>query len=266
MDELWDIARVAAYLGVTERTVYNKVRAGDLPAVKVGRLWRVRESELRVWLEAGARPTVTAPVADAARELGGASLAAEPGAIPTRSELEALLAPVADVLERRLAFVALLSAGVEALGWPAPVVVGGHAVEFYTAGGYATVDIDLAGASEPVGQVLDAWGFEREGRHWFDEALRLVVEVPGTSLDPAQAAHAVSVRIGRVTARVLGIEDLIVDRLAACKHWRHTESCEWAARLLALAESLDDEYLILRAAEEDLADALAVAREEASSQ
>jgi excisionase family DNA binding protein len=34
MDELWDIARVAKYLGVTERTVYNKVRAGDLPAAR----------------------------------------------------------------------------------------------------------------------------------------------------------------------------------------------------------------------------------------
>ena len=53
MEELWDIARVAAYLGVSERTVYNKVRAGDLPAVKVGRLWRVRPSQLDAWLATG---------------------------------------------------------------------------------------------------------------------------------------------------------------------------------------------------------------------
>lgn len=50
MDELLDITSVAAYLGVSERTVYNKVRAGDLPAVKVGRLWRVRASDLESWL------------------------------------------------------------------------------------------------------------------------------------------------------------------------------------------------------------------------
>ena len=56
MDELWDIARVAEYLGVTERTVYNKVRAGDLPAVKVGRLWRVRPADLEAWLS-GTAPT-----------------------------------------------------------------------------------------------------------------------------------------------------------------------------------------------------------------
>ncbi len=133
MDDLWDIARTAAYLGVTERTVYNKVRSGDLPAVKVGRLWRVRESDLQAWL------------GGTSRVVSGAALAAESGPIPSRGELEALLEPLVDTLERRLTFVGLLTRGVEALGWPAPVVVGGHAVEFYTAGGYTTVDIDLGG-------------------------------------------------------------------------------------------------------------------------
>jgi len=255
MEELWDIARVAEYLGVTQRTVYNKVRAGDLPAVKVGRLWRVRPSDLQAWLGATA-PTAYAPAA------GGAGLAAEPGAIPVRAELEALLAPLADTLERRLTFVGLLTRGVEALGWSAPVVVGGHAVEFYTAGGYTTVDIDLAGASEPVIQVLDAWGFKREGRHFYDDGLGLVVEVPGSTPPPQEMAHVVTLRIGTVSAHILGIEDLVIDRLAACKHWRHTESCEWAARLLAVADELDTEYLQQRAAEEDVADVLARALDE----
>lgn len=250
MDELWDIARVAEYLGVTERTVYNKVRAGDLPAVKVGRLWRVRPVELEAWLSGTSQTRA------------GASFAAESGAIPDRAELESLLEPLADTLERRLTFVGLLSRGVELLGWPAPVVVGGHAVEFYTAGGYTTVDIDLAGNSEPVGQVLDAWGFKREGRHFYDDALGLVVEVPGSTPALEEMAHAVILRIGSVTAHIIGIEDLVVDRLAACKHWHHTESCEWAARLLAVADAIDTEYLGRRASEEDVADALTRALEE----
>jgi excisionase family DNA binding protein len=249
MDDLWDIARTAAYLGVTERTVYNKVRSGDLPAVKVGRLWRVRESDLQAWLGATSR----AP--------HGAGLTAEPGPVPSRGELEALLAPLVDTLERRLTFVGLLSRGVEALGWPAPVVVGGHAVEFYTAGGYTTVDIDLAGASEPVAQVLEAWGFSREGRHWYDNELGLVVEVPGSQLAADEAAHTLTLRIGRVAVLIIGIEDLVIDRLAACEHWRHNESCEWAARLLAVAVDLDEPYLKRRAAEEDVEDALGRARE-----
>lgn len=50
MDELLSIAAVARYLRVSDRTVYNHVRAGDLPAVKVGRLWRVRAADLDAWL------------------------------------------------------------------------------------------------------------------------------------------------------------------------------------------------------------------------
>ena len=249
MDELWDIARVAAYLGVTERTVYNKVRSGELPAVKVGRLWRVRASELEAWLEGCAA--------------GGASLAADPGAVPTRGALEAALLPLVDQLERRLVFVGVLTAGVEALGWPAPVVVGGHAVEFYTAGSYATVDIDLAGASEPVGHVLDAWGFKREGRHWYDEELGLLVEVPGSALGPLEKQHAIALRIGSMTAHIIGIEDLVIDRLAACAHWKHIESCEWAVRLLRVAEAMDANYLRQRAEEEDVVAELERAMREA---
>jgi len=258
MEELWDIARVATYLGVTERTVYNKVRGGQLPAVKVGRLWRVRASDLEAWLVGSGRaPSVAAPTAALPATPDALAFAvAEPGPIPSRAELEALLAPLADQLERRLMFVGLLSSGVEALGWPAPVVVGGHAVEFYTAGSYATVDIDLAGDSEPVGQVLDAWSFEREGRHWYDEVLRLVVEVPGVRPDPESLAHIVRVRAGRSTVNVIGIEDLIVDRLNACKYWRDEDSCDWARTMVLAAEDLDIAYLRSLAEQEDVWDLL----------
>ncbi len=256
MDELWDIAHVASYLGVSERTVYNKVRSGDLPAVKVGRLWRVRAADLDTWLGSGLRAETAAraPVA-----------AEESGAVPSRTELETMLAPLADQLERRLVFVGLLSSGVEALGWPAPVVVGGHAVEFYTAGSYATVDIDLAGDSEPVGQLLDGWGFAREGRHWFDGPLGLVVEVPGSRLGPDEMQHAVQLRIGAMTVHIIGIEDLVIDRLAACVHWSHTESCEWAVRLLRAADEIDTAYLRRRAVEERVVDGLERALGEASA-
>ena len=266
MDELWDIARVAAYLGVTERTVYNKVRARQLPAVKVGRLWRVRAADLEAWLERSAPGSADVAAPPVIAEQGapsGAALAAEPAAIPSRADLEAILEPLADQLERRLVFVGMLTVGVEALGWPAPVVVGGHAVEFYTAGSYATVDIDLAGASEPVGLVLDAWGFQREGRHWFDEELSLLVEVPGSSLPPQEKQHSIALHIGALTAHILGIEDLVIDRLAACIHWKHTESCEWAVRLLNAADAIDMAYLAQRALEEEVADGLKRALSEA---
>ena len=138
-------------------------------------------------------------------------------------------------------------------------------MEFYTAGSYATVDIDLAGDSEPVGQVLEAWGFEREGRHWFDEPLGLVVEVPGSALGIDERRHAVRLNIGATSALIIGIEDLVVDRLAACAHWKHTESCEWAVRLLTAAEDIDMDYLRRRAVAEQVEDGLDRALREAGS-
>jgi excisionase family DNA binding protein len=251
MEDLLDIAAVARYLGVSERTVYNRVRAGDLPAVKIGRLWRVRRSELETWLA----------MLDREPEVLSASVVAEGGAVPSRADLEATLSLFADRIERRLAFVGMLSRAYEVLGWSPPVVVGGHAVEFWTAGGYSTVDIDLVGASEPAVEVLARWGFERQGRYWLDEPLGLVVEIPGSRLSPGQQEHTVSVRLGGVTTTVLGIEDLIIDRLNACVHWEDEESCLWAEALLGTPDGLDEEYLIERAMEEGISERLALIRE-----
>lgn len=243
MNDLLDIASVARYLGVSERTVYNRVRSGDLPAIKVGRLWRVRSADLEAWL--GLRGAAT-----------GAMLAAEGGAIPSRADLERAVGGFEDRIEQRLAFVGVLARAYEALGWPAPVVVGGHAVEFWTAGGYATADIDMAGASEPAGQILESWGFARQGRHWYDDELGMVVEVPGSSLSPDALGHTASVRLGGYVATVLGIEDLIADRLCACVHWNDQESCLWAEALLASGHQIDAPYLRRRAEEEDVLERL----------
>jgi excisionase family DNA binding protein len=257
MDELWDIARVAAYLGVTERTVYNKVRAGELPAVKVGRLWRVRPGDLEAWLELGAKTPASVPGPYPYPEVAGrASIAAEPGAIPSRADLEASLVGVEEIVARRMRLVSLLAKGVVALGWSAPVVVGGFAVQYYTAGNYPTLDIDLVGASEPVAQVLESWGFLREGRHWYDAELKFAVEVPGAQLEQAERDRVFGVRVAGVDAYILGIEDLIIDRLAACVHWNDGESCRWAKAMVVTAPELDLAYLEQRATAEDVLDKL----------
>ncbi len=41
----------AAQLGVTSRTVYRFIDEGDLPAYKFGRVIRVKESDLEVFVE-----------------------------------------------------------------------------------------------------------------------------------------------------------------------------------------------------------------------
>ena len=52
MDEkLLTPEQVAERLQVTERTVYGWLRRGTLPALKLGRLWRIRSEDLEGFLE-----------------------------------------------------------------------------------------------------------------------------------------------------------------------------------------------------------------------
>lgn len=236
VEELWNIQQVARLLGLSDRTVYQMARDGRLPARRIGGRWRFRPEEVEQWLSS---PTSGSPAAPdripLARELD-------------RDEFERVLDAIQESLDRRLAFVALLTSACEERGWLPPVVVGGHAVEFYTAGGYATVDIDVVLAHEPLEQVLPAWGFVAQGRHWIHEGLGLVVEAPSSGLEPGQRERVTSVEIAGGVARVLGVEDVIVDRLAACVHWRSEADCGWAAVLLETqAERIDRDYLLERA-------------------
>ncbi len=43
---------------------------------------------------------------------------------------------------------------------------------------------------------------------------------------------------------VIGIEDIILDRLRACIHWKSASDCEWGKRMFLLHhERLDIEYM-----------------------
>ncbi len=51
-ETLLTAAEVAEQLRVSKMTVYRLVRRGELPAVRVGRNYRIRERELRAYLDA----------------------------------------------------------------------------------------------------------------------------------------------------------------------------------------------------------------------
>ena len=53
-DTLLTIRQVAKYLHVVQLTVYRMIKRGDLKAIKVGRVWRVRWEDLQAYLN---RPT-----------------------------------------------------------------------------------------------------------------------------------------------------------------------------------------------------------------
>jgi excisionase family DNA binding protein len=47
---------VSKWLGIAPRTLCTWAECGELPAVKVGRQWRFRRTEVMVWLERPTRP------------------------------------------------------------------------------------------------------------------------------------------------------------------------------------------------------------------
>src|SRR4030081_166944 len=62
---------VLEYLQVNLRTVYRLIKAGKIPAVRVGRQWRVRKRDIDAWLDSqrprgGGRPPPAAPARPAA--------------------------------------------------------------------------------------------------------------------------------------------------------------------------------------------------------
>ena len=46
------VAEVASMMRVSTMTVYRLIKSGELPAVRVGKGYRIRESELQRFLEA----------------------------------------------------------------------------------------------------------------------------------------------------------------------------------------------------------------------
>ena len=49
-DTMLTLKEVAECVKVNERTVYRWVVNGELPAYKLGKIWRVKPSELDLWI------------------------------------------------------------------------------------------------------------------------------------------------------------------------------------------------------------------------
>jgi len=113
--------------------------------------------------------------------------------------------------------VAALAAWVQSLASSVerkPILVGGAAVELYSGGAYRTGDLDFAGGLERLGEAqLEEVGFRRQGRHWIHEEHQIFLEFPSSGLEEGESAAVIE--IGDYSVVVIGLEELIVDRLAA---------------------------------------------------
>lgn len=108
----------------------------------------------------------------------------------------------------------------------------------------AAADLDLVvSGMTGVATVLRSLGFLPSGAVFRHPEVPVVVDLPQEPLagDPERV---VEVQIGDRRAYVIGLEDIIVDRLSAYVHRQDEASLEWAVQLLAAQwERIDWPYL-----------------------
>ena len=173
-------------------------------------------------------------------------------------ELKERLARAADIddtLDRRLWVLAIITEHLAPKG-VRPILVGGAAVEFYTAGGYATLDIDVIADVRILGPAMLELGFEKAGRHWIRNDIDIALEAPSEELD-MDPSRIVEMEMWGSKIYIIGVEDLIIDRLNAYVHWKSDEDGRWAAHLIVEnRDAIDWNYLQDRAEQERCVDGL----------
>jgi len=136
------------------------------------------------------------------------------------------------------------------------ILVGGGAVELYTQGWFLTGDLDIITSNKSkLERVLHDMGFQKEDpRHYIRDDI--FIDVVG-SLPQEVRARDVTIAPSMKRIRIICIEDIIIDRLCACKHWKSERDCEQADYMIhAYHDKLDWEYLRARAIEEEVNDQL----------
>ncbi|MCJ7487789.1 MAG: hypothetical protein MUQ25_16715 [Candidatus Aminicenantes bacterium] len=156
-------------------------------------------------------------------------------------------------LARQLLMTGLITRQLEERGRPAPVLIGGLALSYYTREVYFTADIDLAYADrEALDEVLRELGFVKRGRYWAHAELDIAVEVPASGLAGEEALRETVELEGGLSCVVIGLEDLIIDRLNACKHWKSEVDCEMTELLIArYGNEVDWVYLEKKSAQSE---------------
>ena len=54
MEDRWlSVEKIAKYLGVSKDTIYNWINGKNMPAHKIGRLWKFKREEVDEWVKSG---------------------------------------------------------------------------------------------------------------------------------------------------------------------------------------------------------------------
>lgn len=173
-----------------------------------------------------------------------------------------------NLFKRRILFVAILTGKLKEKGAGA-ILVGGEAIDLYTAGTFATSDIDLVINNKALTEkLLNRFGFSKEANGlWLSRELNIVVQViPEPYIGDARKLR--TFRVKDVELKVAAPEDLIRNRLYSLKFWKSNQQLdlEQSVSLLRIfSNELDDAYLDKIAKENDIEDVLVEARTLAKS-
>lgn len=174
-----------------------------------------------------------------------------------REKIVSILKSNKDDLHKKIAIIAVITEALKEFN-VRPVIVGGQAVEFYTSGGYSTLDIDILcelGIAE-IDSVLKPLGFEREGKYWTYPGSKLAIEIPSGPL-AGSWDKVTEVKIEGLEAYIIGIEDIIVDRLNRYKYWREFDDEEWIIGMIYVNYlDIDWDYLYKKTGDERTTDEL----------
>ena len=169
-----------------------------------------------------------------------------------RSERELKRAKsIRSLIERKLFIVGVITSELKKTGIT-PIIVGGSAVEFYTSGAYGSLDIDLIAKKRETVDLLKKMGFKNIDRHWSLPDHEIDIEIVGWHLSGSKE-KLTKVNVDKYEVFIIGIEDLIIDRLCACKFWQSSLDCEQAKVLLNIhKDEIDNMYMENKAKKEDV--------------
>jgi len=150
-------------------------------------------------------------------------------------------------LDQRL----LVAAAISTVMSPPPIVVGGTAEEYWTGDEYHPTDLDLIpGPSTSDQDAFRKVGFEKEGRHWVRKDLPIATEFPHDA--SIEVRRTFDLKVGEVVVKVIGIDDLYLDRLGQSTSTMNVRDQHFSS-LLAVAltnwDKLDWRYIDARIAE-----------------
>jgi hypothetical protein len=151
--------------------------------------------------------------------------------------LLALAAEQGNRLQRHL----LVAAALRSILSHEPIVVGGTAEEYWTAAEYHETDLDVcAPRSKSDREALEDLGFDFQGRQWLVSLgpYWVAVEFPESRID-GDEDRVVTVRSKGGVARVIGLDDLYLDRLRQAT-MSVREGVEFRSALAVAAARYDD--------------------------